>query len=212
MQVTDARPLRELLVSPHPGFVDRLIEIVANTGILLEGHFELDPLHHAPYLIRFSEIGWNQPLVEEVAGMLLETAPYAREPATIVCAETSAIFLAQALGRKTGNPVAVVDTAHHPMPRLRTGTISNTQPILVVSDVVTDGQSLLPLLELSPSQVAGIVAFAVQSPSAFTQFAQTHDIKAEWLLSTTWMTNRPHPVDCRGCAATTPILHAIEFS
>jgi orotate phosphoribosyltransferase len=214
VQVTDSRSLRRLLVSPHSGVIHRLLEIIHETGTLLEGHFELDPSRHAPYFIRFSEIGWKQRLVEEVATMLLEVAPFVSKPATIVCAETSAIFLAQALGRKTGNPVAVtaVDTARHPTSRLRTGMIDSTSPILVVSDVITTGRSLTPLLDLNPGQITGIVAFAVLSTARFAEFARSRQVEAEWLLASTWENNRPHPLDCSGCASKAPLLHASEFS
>jgi orotate phosphoribosyltransferase len=216
VQVTDTRSLRRLLVSPHSGVIDRLLEIIQETGTLLEGHFELDPSRHTPYFVRFSEIGWKQRLVEEVATMLLEVAPFVSKPATIVCAETSAIFLAQALGRKTGNPVAVtaVDTARHPTSRLRTGMIDGASPILVVSDVITTGRSLIPLLDLKPSpgEITGVVAFAVLSTARFAELARSRRIEAEWLLASTWETNRPHPLDCSGCASRAPLLHASEFS
>ncbi|MEM9494310.1 MAG: hypothetical protein AAGC55_34510, partial [Myxococcota bacterium] len=130
--------MRRLLVSPHPGVSGRVLDIVHRAGALLEGHFELDAARHAPYFVRFSQIGWNQDLVDELAAILCEVAPFTTQPATIVCAETSAIFLAQALGRKTGNPVAVtaVDTARHPTSILRTGDIDPSRPMLVVSDVI----------------------------------------------------------------------------
>lgn len=215
MQVTDARLLRRLLVSPHNGIVDRLLEIVHETGTLLDGHFEIDPLRHTPYFVRFSQIGWKQALADEVAALLLEVAPFAGAPATIVCAETSAIFLAQALGRKTGNPVAVtaIDAVRHPTSRLRTGQIADDRAILVVSDVITTGRSLAPLLDLKPAdQILGIVAFAVLSTARFAEFARSRQVEAEWLLSSTWETNRPHPLECSGCAANAPVLHASEFS
>jgi orotate phosphoribosyltransferase len=216
VQVSDTRSLRRLLVSPHSGIIDRLLDILRDTGTLLEGHFELDPSRHTPYFVRFSEIGWKPRLVDEVATMLLEVAPFVSKPATIVCAETSAIFLAQALGRKTGNPVAVaaVDTARHPTSRLRTGTIDARSPMLVVSDVITTGRSLTPLLDLkeSPDDITGIVSFAVLSTARFAEFARSRGVEAEWLLAATWDTNRPHPLDCSGCASRTPVLHASEFS
>lgn len=216
MQILAPRLLRRLIVSPHSGMTERLLEIFAHTGALLEGHFELDSQRHTPYFIRFSEIGWKPDLVTEVASMLLELAPFAREPATIVCAETSAIFLAQALGRATGNPVAVaaIDTARRPTSMLRKGRIEPDRPILVVSDVISTGRSLAPLLTLQQDseQILGIAAFAVLSTTRFDQFARAHGVDAEWLVSSTWEPHHPHPEDCMGCANNRTLLHASEFS
>lgn len=216
MQVLDPRSLRRLIVSPHNEITQRLLEIFVQTGMLLEGHFELDSQRHTPYFIRFSEVGWKPALVSEVAQMLLDVAPFARQPCTIVCAETSAIFLAQALGRATKNPVAVaaIDTVRRPTATLRTGQIVEEQPILVVSDVISTGRSLAPLLTLreDASQIIGIVAFAVLSTPRFGQFARAHGVEAEWLASSTWEPHHPHLEDCTGCANSTPLLHASEFS
>lgn len=216
MQVSDARSLRRLIVSPHPSSIDRLLTVIRETGTLLEGHFELDPGRHSPYFIRFSQIGWSQRLVDEVASMLLEVAPFARTRATIVCAETSAIFLAQALGRQTGNPVAVtaVNTARHPTSMLRTGTISPDLPMLIVSDVITTGRSLSPLISLKPASqsIIGIISFAVLSTDRFEHFARSHGLESEWLIASTWEVSSPDPDECRGCAMGTPLLMASEFS
>lgn len=216
MQVLDERSLRRLIVSPHQGITERLLHIFGQTGTLLEGHFELDSQRHTPYFIRFSQIGWKPGLVSEIAEMLLAVAPIARAPSTIVCAETSAIFLARALGRATGNPVAVaaIDTARRPTATLRTGHVDPARPILVVSDVISTGRSLAPLLTLrdDATQILGIVAFAVLSTARFGQFARSHGVEAEWLASSTWEPHHPHPEDCTGCANNTPILHSSEFS
>ena len=216
MQVLEPRLLRRLIVSPHDGITERLNEIFSHTGTLLEGHFELDSQRHTPYFIRFSQIGWKPDLVAEVADMLIAVAPFVRESATIVCAETSAIFLARALGRATGNPVAVaaIDTLRRPTSILRTGHLDEKRPIIVVSDVISTGRSLAPLLKLrdDPAQVLGIAAFAVLSTARFGQFARSHDVEAEWLASSTWEPHHPHPEDCTGCASGTPLLHASEFS
>lgn len=216
MQVTDARRLRQLIVSPHEGIADRLLEIMRQTGTLLEGHFELDAARHAPYFIRFSQIGWKQALVDEVASYLLEVASFAAAPATIVCAETSAIFLARALGRKTGNAVAVaaVDANRQPTATLRTGEIPEDRPILVVSDVITTGRSLLPLLGFrsSPKDILGIVSFAVLAAPRFERFARAHHLPSAWLVAATWQSHPPSERECPGCAAGTPILPASEFS
>src|SRR5690606_16590742 len=139
---------------------------------------------------------------------------FARERATIICAETSAIFLAHALGRKTGNPVAVtaVDTLRHPTAALRTGCIADDRPLLVVSDVITTGRSLAPLLSLKPDAITGIVAFAVLSTARFASFARSYGVESEWLISSTWEACAPNPTDCRGCATGMPALMASEFS
>ena len=216
MQILDERSLRRLIVSPHQGITERLLQIFALTGTLLEGHFELDSQRHTPYFIRFSQIGWKPGLVTEIANMLVAVAPHIKERCTIVCAETSAIFLARALSTATDNPVAVaaIDSARRPTSTLRTGRIDPTRPILVVSDVISTGRSLAPLLTLrgDPSQILGVVAFAVLSTARFGQFARSHGVEAEWLVSSTWEPHHPHPEDCTGCADDTPILHSSEFS
>lgn len=215
VQVKEDRTLRRLIVSPHPSVIERLLEIIRDTGALLDGHFELDASRHAPYFVRFSQIGWDQGLVDEIAGMIIEVAPFVSEPSTIICAETSAIFLAQALGRKTNNPVAVtaIDSMRHPTAMLRTGEVEAGRPILLVSDVITTGRSLSPLLELAPpGGIRGIVSFAVLSTARFQEFARQHGIESEWLLSTTWETRPPTPRECSGCANGDPLLSANEFS
>ncbi len=203
-------------MSPHDAIADRLIELVRDSGTLLEGHFGLDSARHAPYFIRFSQIGWKQALADEIAGLLLEVAPFAAQPATIVCAETSAIFLARALGRRTQNPVAVtaVDAQRQPTPTLRTGTLASDRPILVVSDVITTGRSLLPLLSLkaTPGEIIGIVSFSVLSAPRFERFARAHQLQSGWLLSATWNIHASSERECPGCAAGIPILPASEFS
>ncbi|ACY16234.1 hypothetical protein [Haliangium ochraceum] len=216
MQVTDARRLGQLIVSPQEARAPRLIEIMRDAGALLEGHFELDSARHAPYFIRFSQIGWKQALVDEVAEYLLEAAGFASAEATIVCAETSAIFLARALGRKTGNPVAVtaVDATRQPTDLLRTGCIDESRPILVVSDVITTGRSLLPLLGLrsSPRDILGIVSFAVLAAPRFERFARAHNLPSAWLMAAGWQILPSSERECPGCAAGLPILPANEFS
>lgn len=213
MQVRDERSLRRLIVSPHAKIIERLLEIIHDTGALLEGHFEIDPTRHSPYFVRFSQIGWSQSQVDEIAGMLIDVAPFIAEPATLVCAETSAIFLAHALGRKTGNPVAVtaIDSMRHPTAMMRTGAIDANRPMLLVSDVITTGRSLLPLLDLAPPLgIRGIIAFAVLSTARFQDFARQHDLESEWLASSTWDTMDPR--ECTGCANNEPLLPASELS
>ena len=215
MQMNDHRALRRLIVSPHGGLIERLLEIIRETGTLLEGHFELDASRHAPYFIRFSQIGWNHALIDEIAGMLADVASFVNQPSTIVCAETSAIFLARALGRKTGNPVAVtaIDSLRHPTGILRTGTVSRDRPILLVSDVITTGRSLAPLLALAPETgILGIVSFAVLSTARFQDFAREHGVESEWLISSTWENSPPDPGECRGCARGDSLVPASEFS
>lgn len=216
MQVTDKRPLEQLIVSSQQENAGRLLEILQESGAVLKGHFALDAARHAPYFIRFSQIGWRQTLVDEIAERLLEAAEYARGEATIVCAETSAIFLARALGRKTGNPVAVtaVDANRQPTATLRTGTIADDRPILVVSDVITTGRSLLPLLSLraSPRDILGIVSFAVLAAPRFERFARAHRLSSVWLMAAGWQLHPPTERTCADCAAGLPILPASEFS
>jgi orotate phosphoribosyltransferase len=204
-----------LLVSHHSGCIERLREIIRSTGTLLSGHFALDAERHSPYFIRFSQIGWNQRLTDEVAEMLLAVAPFASQPATLVCAETSAIFLARALGRRTGNPVAVaaVDRRRHPTAVLRTGEIAADRPVLVVSDVITTGRSLAPLIGLGgPGGAIGIAAFAALSTARFEDFARSRGLEAEWLMASTWQTARPDAAECTGCRDDTPLFLASEFS
>lgn len=215
VQVKDHRSLRRLIVSPHGAIIERLLEIIRDTGTLLEGHFELDASRHSPYFVRFSQIGWNQILVDEIAGMLAGVASFVNQPSTIVCAETSAIFLARALGQKTGNPVAVtaIDSLRHPTGMLRTGAIPTDRPILLVSDVITTGRSLAPLLALAPdADILGIVSFAVLSTARFHDFVQPHGIESEWLVSSTWENSRPDPDECNGCARGDSLVPASEFS
>lgn len=215
MQVTMHERLRRLLGTPHSEEIrEKILEIVSRTGAILEGHFQLQSGLHSSHLIRFSNIGWERKLVDEVATALLKVAPFARNATAVVCPETAGVFLGKALAEQMELPLVVtaVDACRRPVPELRAGRLEAEHRLLVVNDIVTTGRSLDPILQLGNScrGIAGVLCFATLQPDRAEQLATHRGIQLEWLISSTWRPVRQE--DCDRCAVGEGFLPATEFN
>ncbi|MBI3182159.1 MAG: hypothetical protein HYZ28_08435 [Myxococcales bacterium] len=217
MRIKDREIVKRHL-APNPAVGDLpsdIYDLVAGTGALLEDHFELQSGDHSPLFLRFSQIGWNRDATSRVAEVLVESTRFDWRQCRLLCSDSAGLFLGNAVALRTGRPLAItkVDARRRPLQTMREGTIESGEPVVIVNDVVTRGETLrrlMELVEVKQAQLRGILAFAAVRPGLFTDLLREKKVPATWLLEATW---KVWPVsECPLCAAKKPLLPAIEFA
>lgn len=172
-------------------------ELIAETGAMLRGHFELMSGAHSAHFLRFSQIGWDAKRAQSVAQWLIARSPWLQEvkkPITVLCSEAAAAFLGGALSRELKASLAVtrVDTKKRPQASLRVGTLEPGTRVVLTTDVVSTCVSLEALRAFAAEQgieIVGILAFAVLGRDALEKWIAEHAIpRAGFLLQANWPT------------------------
>jgi orotate phosphoribosyltransferase len=210
-----ADPWIDQITAMDPALDGEVRAIVRDTRAVMPGHFLLQSGRHSPCLLRFAAIGRAPQVAARIAALLHERATAVDfGDALILCPESAGFFLGNALGDRTGRPVAVakIDLRRRPTMVLRAGHILAKQPVVVVNDVVTTGASLEPLIALARShgELRGVVAFAALDFAAFNDFCKKKALPGMVLARTAWPTSAP--AQCPQCAAGDPLLPAAEFN
>ena len=207
--------VREQLVpeSRRAGAPD-VIELVAECGALLEGHFSLQSGRHSPYFLRFAQIGRNRAAIATVAQSLLDELGNVRFD-VVLCPESGGYVLGQAIAARTETELVVsaINSLRRPTANLRRGPVPSGSSVLIVNDVVTTGSSLEPLLSATISAgatLAGIATFASLRPQDFARFRNAHGLAGAHLVSAAWKTYAP--AECPLCHTRESLVPAAEFN
>jgi len=191
--------------------------LLAETGALLKGHFRLQSGQHSEYFARIGQLLYRRADATEIATMMSEQLGRFRDHSHLVClaSENASGYLGRALAETLGARVALarIDECRRPTSALSSGEVSPGDSVLIVSDVVTTGQSIEPLLELVKERQAtpiGIAALLVLDSKQWLSFLAQHELPGEGLLEALW-----DPVAaerCPQCARGEALLPGFEFN
>lgn len=202
----------EGLVGDESG--DELATMVASTGALLQGHFRLQSGRHAEYFLRFGQLAFQTHIADRIAA-IAKSAFALTSGTTVLCAETAGRYLGAALARALDADVAIaeVDEWRRPTSVLRRGTIRGASDVIVATDVVTTGRSLLPLLALARearSRSIRVVAFARLDDGPAPPELAHSEIPVDGLMQGRW--TRYVATDCALCRNGIPLIPAMELN
>lgn len=217
MRVTDLDMVRQQF---EPRLASReheqLMSMIASTGSLLRGHFRLQSGLHAPYFLRFGQLAYRPEHARRIAQACASQSdvPVGREVA-VIGAETSARFLATALAELIGgrSVLARVDVAdRRPLPEIKQGDLTGAKHAIVVTDVITTGGSIRPLVELARAAVGDlrVLAFASIGPDDATKVLARLNARGQCLVQSTWRSSQP--ASCPLCVAGAPLVPGFEFN
>ncbi len=127
---------------------ERVMEILQEAGVLLEGHFLLTSGRHSDKYLQCAKIFQNAKYSEELCASLAEL--YKESNVDIVIGPAiGAILISYEVARQLGVPNIFAERdAEGKMTLRRSFTIEKGQRVLVVEDVVTTGGSVREVVEL----------------------------------------------------------------
>ncbi len=217
MILRDAAEVRERLhLRPPAGVADAaLVDVLARTGVLLDGHFVLQSGAHSPTFIRFDRLGWDRSAVREVARWLLAHLGPLEPGAVVLCPESAGFLLGEAVAAEAGAALAVVrvDERRRPTDRLRREVQLEGRSVVVVNDVATTGSGLLALADVAGrhgARVGAALVLAALQAGAVEAALRRRAIRGEWLAAAAWPTFAE--ADCPLCARGAPSMAAAELN
>lgn len=135
---------------------ERVLEILKEAGVLLEGHFLLTSGRHSNKYLQCAKIFRNTKYSEELCGALAEKYKDDKIE-TVIGPAMGAVQMAYEVSRSLNCENFFTERDENGKMALRRGfTISEGQKILVVEDVVTTGGSVKEVIELVKS-MGGVV-------------------------------------------------------
>lgn len=206
MQIRDPETIRRL-VRCEPWVDERLVvDLLARTGALLDGHFELMSGAHSGTFLRFRALGWDTAALRNLALGLarrINGASFSR----VLCPSTAGLFLGIPLASALGLPLAVAGMDRHrrPTAELAHGELKAGESLLLVNDFWTTGGTLASLSEIAALRDARAVAacvFGVREPPPDSATIPIH-----WMLRVR--------LDCHDpgdCVDERPLIPAIELN
>lgn len=195
----------------HP----RLVQIIAETGMLLQGHFQLQGGEHSGWFLRMAHLGWDRARTREVAELAVQAAPWARQARGVLAPESS--FLGSSVAHSLGTRLLLrqLDSRRRPTGALRGGQLEAGAAVVLVEDVVRTGQSLEPLLRLAQARrwpVAGVLVLATLDLARFERLLALRRLQGRALLRARWPRYPASPSLCPHCREGQELLPAAELS
>ncbi|MDP6457288.1 MAG: orotate phosphoribosyltransferase [Candidatus Marinimicrobia bacterium] len=142
--------------------MSELIELMKETGAILEGHFRLTSARHSDVYIEKFRLLERPDIVEEIGAMMAE--PYSGEQIEVVFgAAIGGILLSSAAARKLGTKGIFAERSDGELALRRGFHIDPGTTVLVVEDIVTTGGSVRELLQIAEDHgatVAGVACLA----------------------------------------------------
>jgi orotate phosphoribosyltransferase len=196
----------------EPERVERVRTMIAASGMLLRGHFQLQSGVHSEYFIRVRGLAARQELLDAFVEELLRLIS-GHQSEVVLCPESAGFILGAAIARLASIDIAVVkaDIDRRPSAELRTGTIKRDSVALLVNDVATSGSSLRLLHHAAQIHGAtvrtALTLAAVGSESLRT--ANDVGVKGVWLIEGLWPVV---PSDrCELCQRGIPLILSAEL-
>ena len=216
---TSEQVARLVTIDAGPAAHDRILEMLAQSRALLNGHFALQRGRHSTTALRFRGIGREAASARVVVEALLERAPddvgQALLGAKILTPESSGFFFGRALATRNGTShvVAQTDLRRLPTKILLSGTIKPNDRVMLANDVASTGASLDALRALVAERgglAVGVILFAVVGSAPVTEYCAKWKLPSHWLVTARWNT---HPTEaCPGCHAGEPLTPVAEFA
>lgn len=217
MRVTDRDAIRKLVaidpkVEPGP-----IVDLLAETGAILEGHFALPGGDHTHHFIRFRQIGREDERAAFVAERLLRAAGVEAGGQQVLVPESAGFLLGHAIAQRTGGDcvVAAIDDLRLPTSQPRFGEVRGGADVLVVNDVVSTGVTLQPMIDhvtQRGARVTAVLLFAVLRPTLFVQRMNGLGLTGARLVDCVWDVHRAGADTCPMCRDGEPLFLAAELN
>ncbi len=208
--IDDVAALVGLRCSP-----DRVRDVramIAEAGILLRGHYELQSGAHSEYFVRVRGMIGREDLVEAFAGELAVLG-IGHDTTTVLCPESAGFAIGEAIHRRTGLDLAVVktDLQGRPSTSLRAGELKAGASVLLVDDVATSGASLRILHRVATEHDATVNAALVLATVGVGPLQAMNDlgISGSWLIDGHWPLFAK--TDCPLCKRGAPLTLSAEI-
>jgi len=173
---------------------EELARVLAERGAMQRGHFRLSSGRHSDRFVAKFRLLEDPVLVERIAQELAARVR-SLEPTVVVSAAVGGIVLGYELGRQLGTKAIFVEKDNG-VPLLRRGfTLTSSDRVVAVEDVVTTGKSLREVLAVVTAAGATAVAAAI----VVRREPQTFGVATETLLDVPTVSYEP--AACPQCAA-----------
>lgn len=183
---------------------------------MLDAHFRLQSGFHSRYFLRFGQLAFLSANARRIAQLFLETLDHPLEAGTVIlAAETAPRYLAEAIAAETRLRFVLAGIGEMRKPEKRllsNGTLEGASSVLVVTDVLTSGGSVAPLVELA--REAGVerprvLAFATLHADGPNSVFERLNVQGSCLLQARWPIFEPG--DCDLCRRGSELLPGFEF-
>ncbi len=139
--------------------MNELIELMKETGAILEGHFRLTSGRHSDVYIEKFRLLERPDFVEKIGVMMAE--PYAEENIEVVLgAAVGGILLSSAIAKELGTKGIFAERVDGELTLRRGFHLNSGKRVVVVEDIITTGgsvQELLKIVEDHGAKVTGVV-------------------------------------------------------
>ncbi|HWU88976.1 MAG TPA: phosphoribosyltransferase family protein [Kofleriaceae bacterium] len=185
---------------------------IAESGLLLRGHFQLPSASHSEYFLRVRGLAGREGLIDAFAGELWTLAAAHRATA-VLCPESAGFAIGEAIARLAGLELAVVktDLRGRPSSSLRLGALEGRVDVLLVDDVSGAGSSLRRLHRAAASHGASARAALVLATAGAGPLQTMNDLE----IAGTWLIEGRWPLfasaDCALCKRGVPLISVAEL-
>lgn len=185
-----------------------LATILARTGAIEAGHFELLAGAHTDRFIRFSRVASQDTYLEMIGQWLLPTVA-AWSPDLVVSPTTAGVALAATLARRLALPVAFAEVGADGRATTMRDELEGRRSLLV-NDVVTTGAGLAALAAVvqdAGATVAGAAWFVTRGIVSAGDIVAAPTAAIGDMLLGAW-----DPGECPLCVARARLTHALEIN
>jgi len=180
---------------------DEMLDLFRRSGALLEGHFRLSSgLHSSGYLQ--CALVLQHPAVAEALGAAIASAASDLHPTVVMSPALGGVVIGQEVGRALGVRAIFAERQDGVLMLRRGFTLSPTDRVLVVEDVLTTGGSTRETMRVAAAaggRVVGAAAIVDRSGGA-----ARFDVPLHTLVKIDLPTHQPEA--CPLCAKGVPIV------
>lgn len=137
-----------------------IIEILRETGAIMEGHFKLTSgMHSSLYVEKFNVLQY--PKYTEEISKKMATFFKDKDIETVVGPMTGGILLAHEVGKTLGARSIFTERVNGKMTFRRGFSLNKGEKIIIVEDIVTTGGSIKEVIEVVKSYEADIIGIVM---------------------------------------------------
>jgi orotate phosphoribosyltransferase len=185
---------------------EELLDIFRRSGALLEGHFRLTSGLHSPGYLQCAVV-LQHPAHAEMLGRQLADKTRALRPTVVLAPALGGIVIGQEVARALGVRAIFAERQDNALMLRRGFTVSETDRVLVIEDVLTTGGSTRETMQVaraSGAQVIGAASIVDRSGSSTGQAALQLGVPFHSLLTIELPTYEPDR--CPLCAQGLPVV------
>jgi orotate phosphoribosyltransferase len=185
---------------------------IAESGMMLRGHFQLRSGAHSEYFLRVRGLAGRADLADAFAAELWSLAGAPRASA-VLCSESAGLALGDAVARLAGIELVVLkaDLRGRPSTSLRLGALEGGSEVILVDEVATAGSSLRLLHRAAAAHGASARAALVLATAGAGPLQATNDLEVAgtWLIEGRWPLFSSE--DCALCRRGVPLVSSSEL-